>query len=177
MCFERKRILEEYLSSPWLHWHPQVCSWSWISVTVVSRIMALLRPLLAFLAILLTFLFFATLTEQQIVRDIANGLSYANFGKQEKFRLNAGQLENTTAHSSSQCCAKCLPNKSCFSVNYGGIGRNECQLLSANKFRSSDQMTIDKTFEHFSIVVSTIFVQCSLYPNSIWNLSPVQNWV
>ena len=125
----------------------------------LSRIMALLKPLLTFLAILLTFLFFATLTEQQIVRDIANGLSYANFGKQEKFRLNAGQLENTTAHSSSQCCAKCLPNKSCFSVNYGGIGRNECQLLSANKYQSSEQMKIDKAFEHFSVVVSTIFVQ------------------
>ena len=124
-----------------------------------SRIMALLKPLLAFLAILLTFLLFATLTEQQIVRDLVNGLSYANFGKHEKFRLNAGQLENTSAYSSSQCCAKCLPNKSCFSVNYGGIGRNECQLLSANKFQSSDQMTIDKTFEHFSVVVSTIFVQ------------------
>ena len=140
----------------------------------LSRIMALLKPLLTFLAILLTFLFFATLTEQQIVRDIANGLSYANFGKHEKFRLNAGQLENTTAQS-SQCCAKCLPNKSCFSVNYGGIGRNECQLLSANKYQSSDQMTIDKTFEHFSVVVRTIFVQGSLYSNSIWKRSPVQN--
>ena len=116
--------------------------------------MALLKS--AFLAIILAFLFFATLTEQQIVRDLANGLSYANFGKQERFRLNAGQLENTTAQSSSQCCAKCLPNKSCFSVNYGGIARNECQLLSANKFQSSDQMMIDKTFEHFSVVVSTI---------------------
>ena len=116
--------------------------------------MALLKS--AFLAIILAFLFFATLTEQQIVRDLANGLSYANFGKQKRFRLNAGQLENTTAQSSSQCCAKCLPNKNCFSVNYGGIGRNECQLLSANKFQSSDQMMIDKTFEHFSVVVSTI---------------------
>ena len=57
----------------------------------LSSIMALLKPLMTFLAILLTFLFFATLTEQQIVRDIANGLSYANFGKHEKFRLNAGQ--------------------------------------------------------------------------------------
>ena len=128
--------------------------------------MALLKPLSAFLAILLTFLFFATLAEQQIVRDLANGLSYANFGKHERFRLNAGQLENTTAPSSSQCCAKCLPNKSCFSVNYGGIGLNECQLLSANKFQSSDQMTIDKTFQHFAVVVSIIFVQNSLYSNS-----------
>jgi len=110
--------------------------------------MALLKPLLAFLAILLTVLFFATLTEQQIVRDFANGLRYANFGKHDKRKLNVGQLENTTAQSFSQCCAKCLPSKSCFSVNCGGIGRNECQLLSADKVQSSDQMTIDK---HFSI--------------------------
>jgi len=123
--------------------------------------MALLKPLLAFLAILLTVLFFATLTEQQIVRDFANGLRYANFGKHDKRRLNAGQLENTTAQSFSQCCAKCLPNKSCFSVNYGGIGRNECQLLSANKFQSSDKMAIDETFQHFSVVVSRIF--CSIF--------------
>jgi len=120
--------------------------------------MALLKPLVAFLAVHLTFLFFATLTEQQIVRDFANGLSYANFGELEKRRLNAGQLENTTAHSFSQCCAKCLPNKNCFSVNFGGIGRNECQLLSANKFQSSEQMATDETFQHFSVVVSTMFV-------------------
>ena len=124
--------------------------------------MALLKALLAVVAILLIFLFFATLTEQQIVRDLANGLSYANFGKHEKRRLNAGQLETTVAHSSSQCCAKCLPNKSCFSVNYGGIGRNECQLLSANKFRFADQMTIDETFQHFSVAVRKMFVKDSL---------------
>ena len=124
--------------------------------------MAVLKSLMPFLAIHLTFLFFTTLTEQQIVRDFANGLSYANFGKHEKRRLNTGQLENTTAHSFSQCCAKCLPNKSCFSVNFGGIGRNECQLLSANKFQSSDQMTIDETFQHFSVVVSKTFAQGSV---------------
>ena len=121
--------------------------------------MALLKPLLTFLAIFLMFLFFVNLTEQQIVRDLANGLSYANFGKHEKSRLNAGQLENTTAQSPSQCCAKCLPNTSCFSVNFGGIGRNECQLLSTNKFKSSNLMTIDETFQHFSVVVSKIFVK------------------
>ena len=121
--------------------------------------MALLKPLLTFLAIFLMFLFFVNLTEQQIVRDLANGLSYANFGKHEKSRLNAGQLENITAQSPSQCCAKCLPNTSCFSVNFGGIGRNECQLLSTNKFKSSNLMTIDETFQHFSVVVSKIFVK------------------
>lgn len=124
--------------------------------------MALLKPLLAFLTISLTFLFFAGLTEQQIVRDFANGLSYVNFVKREKSRLNAGQLETATAQSSSECCGKCLPNKSCFSVNYGGNGGHECQLLAANKFESSEQMTIDNTFQHFSVAVSEIFVQGSL---------------
>ena len=90
--------------------------------------------------------------------QLKTALSYANFGKHEKRRLNAVQLENTTALSFSQCCAKCLPNKNCFSVNFGGIGRNECHLLSANKFQPSDQLTTDENLQHFSVVVSTMFV-------------------
>ena len=43
-------------------------------------------------------------------------------------------------------------------MNYGGNGGHECQLLAANKFESSEQMTIDNTFQHFSVAVSEIFV-------------------
>ncbi|KAL9968728.1 hypothetical protein ACROYT_G020847 [Oculina patagonica] len=113
--------------------------------------MALLKPFLVLLVTFLTFLFYAVLTEQQIVRDFANGISYANFVKHDKSRLDTEQLASVTAKSSTECRGKCLLNKNCFSVNYGGIGGHKCQLLVANKFDYSEEMTVDENFQHISV--------------------------
>ncbi|KAL9968721.1 hypothetical protein ACROYT_G020840 [Oculina patagonica] len=116
--------------------------------------MAFLKLFSVLLELFLTFLYFAALTEQQIVRDLANGISYANFVKYDKTRLDTEQLASVTAKSSTECGGKCLLNKNCFSVNYGGIGGHECQLLAADKFDSSDKMTDDENFQHFSVASS-----------------------
>ena len=118
--------------------------------------MALQKPFSIFLVILLTFLLYATLTDQKIVRDLANGISYANFVKHDKRRLNTKQLASLTAQSSSECGKKCLQNKACFSVNYGGNEGLECQLLAANKFDCHQELKIDEHFQHFSVAVSDI---------------------
>ncbi|KAL9968727.1 hypothetical protein ACROYT_G020846 [Oculina patagonica] len=111
--------------------------------------MVLLKLFSVLLVTLLTFIFYAALTEQQIVRDFANGISYANFVKHDKSRLDTEQLTSVTAKSSTECGGKCLLNNSCFSVNYGGIGGHECQLLATDKF--AKEMTVDETFQHFSV--------------------------
>ncbi len=116
--------------------------------------MVLLKPFLFLLVIFVTFLFYAALTEQQIVRDFANGISYADFVKHDKSRLDTEQLASVTARSSTECGGECLLSETCFSVNYGGIGGHECQLLAANKFDSSEKMTVDENFQHFSVTVS-----------------------
>ena len=118
--------------------------------------MAPLRPFFVFLIILLHFLLYATLTEQKIVRDLAGGISYVNFVKHDKSRLDTEQLTSQTAHSFIDCGGKCVLNENCFSVNYGGVGGQECQLLAANKFESSTKMTSDENFQHFSVAVSEI---------------------
>ena len=127
--------------------------------------MALLKPFLILLVIFLSFLLYATLTDQQIVRDLANGISYANFVKHDKRRLNTEQLASFTAQSSTECEGKCLLNKTCFSVNYGGIEGHECQLLAANKFESDEELKIDENFQHFSVAVSEIL--CTIHTSCI----------
>ena len=129
--------------------------------------MALLKPFPVFAVILLTFLLYATQTDQKIVRDLANGISYANFVEHDKKRLNTEQLASLTAQSSTECGGKCLLNEACFSVNYGGNEGHECQLLAANKFDSSGKMTIDENFQHFSVAVSEIL--CTI-PDYIYHL-------
>ena len=118
--------------------------------------MALLKPFEVFLVTFLTFLLYAALTEQQIVRDFARGLSYANFVKNDKSKLDTQQLASLRARTSAECKWKCLLNNNCFSLNYGGqgVGEKMCQLLTANKFESSTKMTIDENFQHFSVAVS-----------------------
>ena len=118
--------------------------------------MSLLKPFSVFLAIFLIFLFNVALSEQQIVRDSAKGVSYANFVRHKNRRLNTEQLESLTVQQHAECGEKCLLNNKCTSMNYGGAGEHECQLLAANKFDSPEAMMIDESFEHFSVAVSEI---------------------
>ena len=118
--------------------------------------MALSRPFAVLLVTFLTFLFYAAVTDQQIVRDLARGVRYANFVKNDKSKLDTQQLASLRARTSTECKGRCLLNKNCFSLNYGGqgVGGKMCQLLKANKFESSTKMTIDENFQHFSVAVS-----------------------
>lgn len=126
--------------------------------------MSLLKPFSVFLASFLIFLFNVALSEQQIVRDSAKGVSYANFVRHKNRRLNTEQLESLTVQQHAGCGLKCLLNNKCTSMNYGGAGGHECQLLAANKFDSPEAMTSDESFEHFSVAVSEICARLKLFP-------------
>ena len=127
--------------------------------------MALLKPFAVFLVTVLTFLLYAALTEQQIIRDLARGVSYANFVKNDKSKLDTQHLASLRARTSPECKWKCLLNKNCFSLNYGGQGveGKMCQLLAANKFESSTKMMIDESFQHFSVAVSCASFSLVIY--------------
>ena len=121
--------------------------------------MHLSKIVLLFLKIFVIFVFFVALSEQQMVRDFSKDVSYANFLRNENQKLNTPALETSSVQNHHDCCGKCLINNNCNSVNYGKNELNqykvhECQLLAANKFTSAQQMTVDNTFEHFSVVVS-----------------------
>ena len=97
------------------------------------------------------------LSEQKIVRDFAKGVSYANFVRNENQRLNTDPLDSLNVQNFSDCGGKCLIHRNCSSVNYGnenGQGVHKCELLAANKFTSPQQLTVDYTYQHFSVAVS-----------------------
>ena len=126
--------------------------------------MALLTPVWMILVFSIIVLFYVPLTEQQIVRDSANGIIFANFARHRKQRLDTDQLESVTVKQDSECLERCLLNKRCTSLNYGGNGGRGCELLEANKFDSPEKMTINETFEHFSITVRPIV---NIFTNSL----------
>ena len=100
-----------------------------------------------------------SLSKQKLVRDLANGFSYANFLCNENMRLNTSLiLQQLKVQTSSDCCSNCLTHSDCISVNYdkNGNEKNEhdCQLLATDKFASAQQMTVDRSSQHFYVPVS-----------------------
>ena len=113
------------------------------------RIMPPTRCNLMLLKLFLFCYFCVSLSKQKLVRDLANGVSYANFLCSDNLRLNTSILQQLKAQTSSDCCEKCLTHSDCISVNYGkngdGNGEHECQLLATDKFTSAQQMTVDSS--------------------------------
>ena len=106
----------------------------------------------------LSLYFCVSLSKQKLVRDLANGISYANFLCSENMRLNTSLLQQLKVQTSSDCCSKCLTHSDCISVNYdkngNGKDEHECQLLATDKFTSAQQMTVDRSSQHFYVPVS-----------------------
>ena len=112
---------------------------------------------LIFVSIAFILFFCVALSEQQIVRDFAKGVSYANFVRNENQRLNTDLLDSLNVQNFSDCGGKCLIHRNCTSVNYGdgnGQGEHICEILASDKFTSPQQLTVDYTFQHFSVAVS-----------------------
>ena len=124
------------------------------------------KPYSIFLNIVSILCFCVALSEQKIVRDFAKGVSYANFVRNENRRLNTDLLDSLNVQNFSDCGGKCLIHRNCSSVNYGngngnGQGVHKCELLAANKFTSPQQLTVDYTFQHFSVAVSQFLCKIS----------------
>ena len=86
------------------------------------RIMPPTRCNLMLLKLFLFCYFCVSLSKQKLVRDLANGVSYANFLCSDNLRLNTSILQQLKAQTSSDCCEKCLTHSDCISVNYGKNG-------------------------------------------------------
>lgn len=119
----------------------------------VSLIMTHLEPFPIIFSLSIIFVAYIPPTTQQTVRDSANGISFANFARHGKRRLDTNQLQSSTASEYTECLERCVVHGRCTSLNYGGNGGRECQLLEANKYDSLAKMRVDETFVHFSIKI------------------------
>ena len=127
--------------------------------------MALSKPFPSIVKVLVVCCFTIPLSQQKIVRDFVKGVSYGNFAETDNERLNTNILQSLSVRNLTQCEGKCLINGNCFSGNFGKNknqhGEHDCQLLADNKFTSAQLMTVDNSFQHFSVAVSTILFQGS----------------
>ena len=121
------------------------------------------KPFSVFLQVFVLFVCCVALSQQKIVRDTVKGISYANFVENDNRRLNAVILQPALhVKNLTECQGECLNNNECVSGNYGKNSnehqQHDCELLAANKFTSSPLMSVDNTFQHFSVVVSEFSV-------------------
>lgn len=132
--------------------------------------MALSKPFSSIVKILVVCCFTILLSEQKIVRDFVKGVSYGNFAETDNERLNANILQSLRVRNLTECEGKCLINDNCYSGNFGKNknqhGEHDCQLLADNKFTSGQLMTVQNSFQHFSVAVSTIIFRWSKIYNS-----------
>ena len=133
--------------------------------------MALSKPFPSIVKVLVVCCFtIIPLSRQKIVRDFVKGVSYGNFAETDNERLNTTILQSLTVRNLTECESKCLINGNCFSGNFGKNknqhGEHDCQLLADNKFTSAQLMTVENSFQHFSVAVSTTLFQRSKIYNS-----------
>ena len=71
--------------------------------------------------------------------------------------LNVPHVGTITAYDDFDCAFKCLSNPMCFSVNLasskGTSGKLWCELLSSDKYSSSEEYKANMSSHHYSILV------------------------
>ena len=129
--------------------------------------MALSKPFPSIVKVLVVCCFTIPLSQQKIVRDFVKGVSYGNFAETDNERLNTSILQSLSVRNLTECEGKCLINGNCFSGNFGKNknqhGEHDCQLLADNKFTSAQLVTVENSFQHFSVAVSTTLFQRSKF--------------
>ncbi|XP_067048438.1 neurogenic locus notch homolog protein 1-like isoform X2 [Acropora muricata] len=99
-----------------------------------------------------------------INREVNTQESGFAYFKEEKFsHLNITALVKRFADNSFSCAFSCLNNLACFSFNFAAFpdvaGKFTCEILSSDKYNSSNGFLPSKSFHHFSIVSP-----CSSFP-------------
>ena len=91
----------------------------------------------------------------------AGGFSFANFVHHPFRYLNATQVGSHLVHEAEACNFACVRDISCVSLNVAAHpdihGHFLCELLSSDKYNSSDQFLPHPDFDHHSIHVSSEF--------------------
>ena len=87
-----------------------------------------------------------------------HGVSYVNF-EAHKFQHLQGSLLDSSCEvvQDKECAFACAANAPCVSFNVAlspnENGKLRCELLSEDKFRRPDKLTVSQEFRHYSIKV------------------------
>ena len=87
-----------------------------------------------------------------------HGLSYANFEAHNFQHLQGSLLDSSCEVArAKECALACSANAPCVSFNVAlstnENGKLRCELLSEDKFRNPNKLTVSQQFHHYSIKV------------------------
>ena len=97
-------------------------------------------------------------------RDPHHPFTFANFKKHFYHVLNMPSFERIAVQASEDCLFRCVNNDRCFSANVAAFPRPDgnvsCDLLPTDKYNASDKFKANRTFHHYSIIVSRTYFNC-----------------
>ena len=94
-------------------------------------------------------------------RTTGQGISYANFVRDQFHHLNATKVGSSLVTKVSGCTLACVDEPSCVSFNVAAkpvdnFGHLLCELLATDKYNASDQFHENPDFHYYSIYVSSV---------------------
>ena len=93
--------------------------------------------------------------------DRGSKLRYALFKDHPFHALQSTKVDEAYVETTKQCLLRCVKNQHCFSTNVAATtvqdGKVLCELLSSDKYNSSQTFGQSGFFHHYSISVSNCF--------------------
>ena len=87
------------------------------------------------------------------------GIDYVHFIEEKLSFLYITALAKIVVEDSSECAFSCLENLACFSFRVAAFpdkaGKFTCEILTSDKYNSSENYLPSKIFHHFRILVRT----------------------
>jgi hypothetical protein len=100
-------------------------------------------------------------------RDSKTGIHFANFLEAKSKLLGVTPLKVVHVKSKNRCKFECLKDLRCFSYNIAvspsSGGQYQCQILDKEMVFSSQFLSNNENFDHFSIKVRKILLRTLLY--------------
>ena len=85
-------------------------------------------------------------------------IKFALFKDHRYHTLDATKIETAFVPTGKHCLLRCVKNRQCFSTNIAVVpahnGNVLCELLSSDKYNSSESYGRNDHFHHYSILVS-----------------------
>ena len=95
-------------------------------------------------------------------RDPNKQFRYAQFIEHFYHVLDVAKIEGVAVPTGRECLLRCVNNDRCFSANTGAFhlpnGKISCDLLLTDKYNASEKFKVNRTFHHYSIMVSINYV-------------------
>ena len=139
----------------------------------VTTAMARVVPFPPWIFVLCFFLESGVVFAEGLKGTFAGGFSFANFVHHPFRYLNATQVGSHFVHEAEACNFACVRDISCVSLNVAAHpdihGHFLCELLSSDKYNSSDQFLPHPDFDHHSIHVSSEFFTICIQRRKSWS--------